>query len=121
MNYYPNNLYTNYQPQPQIQIPQLYGKVVDSVDMVKSTEVPFGYFSVFPKGDLSEIYIKTWNNNGTTQINTYKVIASDEKEEVDTNARLLERIEAIEKKIDSISGLQKSNPIEKKEMKSSAY
>jgi hypothetical protein len=63
MNYYPNNLYQNYaysnptiNTQPQIS--GLQGKVVDGVDMVKATEVMFGGYGVFPKADLSEIYIK---------------------------------------------------------------
>ena len=55
MNYYPNNFYQNYpygnmysQPQSQAQTPMtaapttLQGKVVDSEEIVKVTEVPFG-------------------------------------------------------------------------------
>jgi hypothetical protein len=60
-NYYPNYSYGNvYQPQ-QVQqaVAALQGKVVDSIEMVKVNEVPFGGFGVFPKGDLSEIYIKS--------------------------------------------------------------
>ena len=89
MNYYPNNFYQNYsygnmyQPQQsQPAVAALQGKVVDSVDMVRVNEVPFGGFGVFPKGDLSEIYVKTWNNNGTTQINTYKPVPVEETKEV---------------------------------------
>lgn len=41
------------------------------------TDVPFGSFSVFPKGDFGEIYLKTWNNNGTTQIITYKPVIEE--------------------------------------------
>lgn len=41
------------------------------------TDVPFGSFSVFPKGDFEEIYLKTWNNNGTTQIITYKPVIEE--------------------------------------------
>ena len=88
MNYYPNNFYQNYsygnmyQPQQaQPAVAALQGKVVDSVDMVRVNEVPFGGFGVFPKGDLSEIYVKSWNNNGTTQINTYKPIPVEETKE----------------------------------------
>lgn len=116
MNYYPNNLYQNYSyPNtnnyiPQIQNnqyaqpqPQLQGKVVESEDMVKISEIPFGTYGVFPKADLNEIYIKTWNNNGTTKILTYKPIELEEKEEVDTNALLLARIESIESKLDKIT------------------
>jgi hypothetical protein len=60
------------QPIPQQQNVGINGKIVDSEDIVKATEVPIGGYGVFPKADLSEIYIKTWNNNGTTSILTYK-------------------------------------------------
>lgn len=116
MNYYPNNLYQNYSyPNTNNYIPQiqnnqyaqpqsqLQGKVVESEDMVKVSEIPFGTYGVFPKADLNEIYIKTWNNNGTTKILTYKPIELEEKEEVDTNALLLARIESIESKLDKIT------------------
>ena len=109
MNYYPNNYYQNYpygnsyQQQSQQIIPALQGKVVDSPDMVRVSEVPFGGFGVFPKGDLSEIYVKSWNNNGTTQINTYKPIPTEEnkesQEQISTN-ELLEKINALSEKVD---------------------
>lgn len=83
MNYYPNynpNYYNpsysynipynqNVQPQ-QAQTQTLNGKIVDSKDIVKVTDVPIGSYGIFPKADLSEIYIKSWNNNGTTNIIT---------------------------------------------------
>lgn len=109
MNYYPNNYYQNYpygnsyQQQSQQIIPALQGKVVDSPDMVRVSEVPFGGFGVFPKGDLSEIYVKSWNNNGTTQINTYKPVPIEEnkesQEQISTN-ELLEKINALSEKVD---------------------
>jgi hypothetical protein len=46
----------------------LNGKLVDGEEMVKATEVPIGSYGIFPKADFSEIYIKSWNNNGTTSI-----------------------------------------------------
>lgn len=105
MNYYPNNYYNNnyaYQPQQNI-IPSLQGKVVDSIDMVRVNEVPFGGFGVFPKGDLSEIYIKSWNSNGTTQINTYKPIAvENEKQQNNSKNELLEKINLLNEKLDKI-------------------
>ena len=112
MSYYPNNLYQtypynnniNYQPQmQQSQMGFLQGKIVDSLDMVKANEVPFGGFGIFPKGDLSEIYVKSWNNNGTTQINTYRAVPKEEiKEEsnVNINSDLLEKITLLNEKID---------------------
>lgn len=111
MNYYPNNFYQNYPYnntyQPQVQQTQggiLQGKIVDSIDMVKANEVPFGSFGIFPKGDLSEIYVKSWSNNGTTQINTYKAIPkTEEVKEIniaDINNSLLEKITILNEKID---------------------
>ena len=35
--------------------------------MVKATDVPIGGYGVFPKGDFTEIYIKSWNQDGTRQ------------------------------------------------------
>ena len=112
MNYYPNNFYQNYSYGNQYQnqmaqqpIAALQGKVVDSVDMVRVNEVPFGGFGVFPKGDLSEIYIKSWNNNGTTQINTYRPIPVEENKEIKENSsrdELLEKINALNEKLDTL-------------------
>ena len=85
MNYYPNNFYQNYSYGNQYQPQQNYqsnlglqGKMVDSIEIVKASEVPFGGFAIFPKGDFSEVYIKSWNNNGTTQINTYRPVPAEE-------------------------------------------
>ena len=114
MNYYPNNFYQNYsygsvyQPQQsQPAVAALQGKVVDSVDMVRVNEVPFGGFGVFPKGDLSEIYVKSWNNNGTTQIHTYRPVPVEETKEVKeipSQNELLEKIDALNAKLDALMG-----------------
>lgn len=102
MAYYPNNLYQNY---PYSGYPQsiptgLQGKVVDSAETARVTDVPFGSFSVFPKGDFSEIYIKTWNNNGTTQLITYKPVIEEVKKE-EPNI-LLEKVNSIEEKMSNL-------------------
>lgn len=107
MAYYPNNFYQNYQYSgyPQMsQMPQspmvsnLQGKVVDGIEIVKATDVPFGSFSVFPKGDFGEIYLKTWNNNGTTQIITYKPVVEEETKKEEPNL-ILEKINNIENQL----------------------
>lgn len=137
MNYYPNNFYQNYsygnayQPQqPQQVVAGLQGKVVDSVDMVRVNEVPFGGFGVFPKGDLSEIYVKSWNNNGTTQINTYRPIPVEEikeAKEISSRDELLEKINALNEKLDALmnsSTKQVSTPVAPaaaKDVKVNAY
>ena len=106
-NYYPNYQYSNpYANQAQMQpaVSALQGKIVDSADIVKATEVPFGGFAVFPKGDMSEIYVKSWNNNGTTQIHTYKPVPAEETPEAkqaDVNALILQQITNLENKLDA--------------------
>ena len=80
MSYYPQYGVQQYSPiyqTPQYQIPQpqnngLNGKVVDSYEVSKIQEIPFGSFGVYPKGDLSEVYIKSWNGDGTTKVVVYK-------------------------------------------------
>lgn len=65
------------QQQPQQQIQGLNGKIVDGEDVVRATEVPIGGYGIFPRADLAEVYIKTWNNNGTTSVVTYKPVVPE--------------------------------------------
>jgi hypothetical protein len=131
MNYYPNynpsSYYTANYPyimsnnlpytqnvQSQITSPQtslLNGKIVDSEDIVKVTDVPIGSYGIFPKADFSEIYIKSWNNNGTTNIITFKpdttqnVSLMSETSNIindDSINLILERITQLENKIDNV-------------------
>lgn len=121
-NYYQNYSYNTATPQyggglqynnaPQFQMQNsLNGKIVDSADIVKATEVPIGSYGVFPKADLSEIYIKTWNNNGTTNIITFRPLApaeSEKKNENDINT-LLEKMTVLENKIDLLTNSKNNN------------
>lgn len=51
------------------------GKVVESIDIVKATDIPMdGNAYYFPKADGSEIFSKRWMLNGTTQILSYKPV-----------------------------------------------
>ncbi len=75
---------------------QLNGKLVDGVEMVKSAEVPLGGYGVFPKADLSEVYVKTWSADGRTKIITYH--AEEPEPPVDLG-KLEERISALEQKL----------------------
>ena len=132
MSYYNPNLYQNYMQQysgnymmPQSPMPMmnqnnipsqqgqpqastLNGKLVDSLDVAKATEVPIGGYGVFPKADLSEIYIKSWNNNGTTSIITFKPIAPEEnptsamQQENSVSNVLIQKITELENKIDML-------------------
>lgn len=115
MTYYSNNMYPNYQYAPnsyaaQSSISTIQGKIVDSADIVKVTEVPFGGFAVFPKGDMSEIYVKSWANNGTTQIITYKPVpveAKTEEKQINTNELILQQITNLENKLDAFINSKK--------------
>lgn len=60
--------------QPIIQNP-LNGRAVNSVEEITANDVPMNVpYSIFPKNDLSEIYIKSWNANGTIQTIAYAPI-----------------------------------------------
>lgn len=72
-----------YQPQEQtpVQMQGTYqqqtvginGRMVQSVENINANEVPMdGSMAFFPKQDLSEIYVKGWNANGTINTIVYK-------------------------------------------------
>ena len=51
------------------------GKYVESIDIVKATDIPMdGNTYYFPKADGTEIYSKQWLPNGTTQILNFKPV-----------------------------------------------
>lgn len=56
----------------QNQFPAL-GKMVESIDMVKATDIPMdGSTYYFPKADGSMVFAKRWLPNGTTEVTSYK-------------------------------------------------
>lgn len=60
------------QPMPQ-QIAGINGRIVQAVENINANEVPMdGSMAFFPKQDLSEIYVKGWNANGTINTIVYK-------------------------------------------------
>ena len=101
------------------------GKIVDSVDVVKATDVPMdGNIYYFPKADGTEVFAKQWLNNGTTQILTFKPVLNDktdilsgdtEKLEFDLSEKATEGIMAklneLSEKIEQLSlGAQRKTP-----------
>ena len=55
------------------------GKMVDSIDVVKATDIPMdGNTYYFPKADGTEVYCKQWLQNGTTRILTFKPVFEDD-------------------------------------------
>lgn len=156
MAYYPTNYYSNYpyqggynqsninQQQQVQQIPQqqaiqympaqtntLSGKIVDSVEVARVTDVPFGSYSVFPKADLSEIYIKSWNSNGTTNVITYKPVIEAKVKDIEkeneykyyteNNEEIKERIDRLEEKIEMLLSTKEEKDNKRKEIKANAY
>lgn len=95
----------NFIPQQPQQIPSLNGKIVESKEIVKVTEVPMGGYGIFPKADLTEIYVKTWDSN-TKQMNTltYKLDNDTELplQIPDASVKLLERFNELEQKFDNV-------------------
>ena len=68
-----------FQPQEQYQAVQnqqtigLNGRIVQVVENINANEVPMdGSMAFFPKQDLSEIYVKGWNADGTIKTIVYK-------------------------------------------------
>lgn len=104
-------------PAPQAQPFTPLGKMVESVDIVKVTDIPMdGNMYYFPKADGSEIYSKQFMPNGQTRILTFKPLSDDnpnnlpldeEKSKFDTFNAFLEGIQAdiktLSDKLDKIS------------------
>jgi hypothetical protein len=141
MNYYPTNFYSNYpqtqqslygynqaqipnyqtnQTQMSVQNNQIPGKIVDSQEVARVSDIPFGGYGVFPKADLSEVFVKVWNNNGTTSLLCFKpmvegnVVQEQDKEErryhegssQNNYDKMQEKIEMLERKIDELQKTQ---------------
>ena len=95
------------QMQPQQQTSQitsyLNGKIVDSIEVVRAMDVPIGGYGIYPKADLSEIYIKSWNPNGTTTIATYSIKEENiSGQESPIEEKIIARIDALESTIASL-------------------
>lgn len=62
-----------FQNQATIQGNQLIGRTVNSANEIQANDVPMNMpYALFPKNDLSEIYLKSWSPNGTIQTRVFK-------------------------------------------------
>ena len=109
------------QPVSQAQMSAM-GKIVDSIDVVKATDIPMdGNSYYFPKADGTEVYCKQWLQNGTTRILTFKPVFEDNPNNVSSGAEklkfdlsdeatdtLMKRFDDIEKRLDDFFGKQTS-------------
>lgn len=114
--YNPYNQYNQYNPyynnyNQQLQIPKqsaqmykpqnmvsLQGKVVDSLDVVKATDIPYdGSVSYFPLTDGSAIITKQLQQDGTSKMVIYKPISDNEdnKTHYVTETELKEQIDTM--------------------------
>lgn len=60
------------QSMPQ-QIAGINGRIVQAIENINANEVPMdGSMAFFPKQDMSEIYVKGWNADGTIKTIVYK-------------------------------------------------
>ena len=92
------------------------GKVVDSIDIVKATDIPMdGNSYYFPKADGTEVYCKQWLQNGTTRILTFKPVFEDSTNNLSSDTEKLKiglsgdvtevfmkRFDELEKRIDDL-------------------
>ena len=106
------------------------GKMVDSIDVVKATDIPMdGNSYYFPKADGTEVYCKQWLQNGTTRILTFKPVLDAEANNVSNADEKLkfegfesvltdisENVDSILEKINEITTPQKTNAKTKKEL-----
>lgn len=93
------------------------GKMVDSIDVVKATDIPMdGNAYYFPKADGTEVYCKQWLQNGTTRILTFKPVFEDNPNNLSSDTEKLKislsdevtdvfmkRFDDIEKRLDEFS------------------
>ena len=72
---------------PQPQTPVLNGEVVDGIDVVKAKNVDMsGNVTFYPKADLSEIYTKQLQSDGTSRIITYRAVQPEKMQEATQQA-----------------------------------
>lgn len=103
------------------------GKIVDSIDVVRATDVPMdGSMYYFPKADGTEIFGKQWLSNGQTRILTFKpVLDTDTNNVSNTDEKLnfrlsdettevfMKRFDDIEKRLDEFIGKKSTNRVKK--------
>ena len=121
MQYDPNMYYQNRMNFLQNQLPQnnqqnfnmLGGKVVDSVEVVKATDIPMdGSLYYFPNADGSEVYSKRWLPNGKTEIVVYtKQNPITESKEVKETNELMEKLNGFDERFDKLEKLFSSKQV----------
>lgn len=105
-----------FQSQQNINSFSTLGKIVESEDIVKATDIPMdGNMYYFPKADGSMIYGKQWLANGTTRLIAFKPILDVETNNLPQNeiksefdllgefkTTFLEQFESVTERLDKI-------------------
>lgn len=98
-----------YQPQiMQQQIPSINGRIIDDISTVTANEVSMdGSLSVFPTRDLSAIYCRQWQNDGTIKTVKFipfveEIVNSTEENKNVENDRFLQLEQIFNARFDSI-------------------
>lgn len=97
-------------------MPTLQGKVVDSIDVVKATDVDMsGNVTFYPKADLTEIYTKQLQMDGTSRILTYKISQPEAEKTESTQVVTLEMLDGLidnlkQDLLNEISGIKQMIP-----------
>ena len=80
----------NQQAMPQ-QIVGINRRIVQAVETINPNEVPMdGSVAFFPKQDLTEIYAKSWNADGTIRTLTFKPVLNDKADILSGDTEKLE-------------------------------
>ena len=104
------------QVQQPVPVSGMVGKMVGRIEDIAPQDVPMtGAPAFFPKQDLSEIYVKAWNSNGTLDTVVFKPVSmTDGINPMDDNKKLeiglsddvtgafMKRFDELESKISSI-------------------
>ena len=86
----------------------LNGEIVDGIDVVRAKNVDMsGRPTFYPKADLSEIYIKQLQSDGTSRIVTYKVAMPEVPQQTQQQTVNLESLNAMlgQLKMDILQGI----------------
>lgn len=85
-SYYPSFLQQPQSFQPAIpslpQAPSLSGRIVKSVEEIVPNEVPMnGSVALFPTSDMSAIFVKGWNQDGTISTVVFRPVSTEDVQE----------------------------------------
>ena len=117
-------VYNQMQQVPQqIQQPQLIGHIVDGQETIQASDVPMNApYALFPKNDLSEIYLKSWTANGTIQTIVFKPVQNQQTDNLpstqsemkiglsdDATEAFMKRFDELGRKLDELENSMTNN------------